>query len=74
MAMLALNQEKQSTAIKVLQTPINNFVTQQIKLMAMADMSFTNEVIESIAHWTNDEKLSKHQFSEDVVSLHLTLN
>lgn len=67
-AALALNQCEPNTTIQTLKNLDEYFVTEQIKLMALADLSYANETIQTLALWTDHESLSKHKICKDVVS------
>lgn len=69
-ATLALNQSQPNTSIQTLKNLDEYFVTEQIKLMALADLSYTNETIETLSLWTEHENLSQHKICKDVVSDH----
>lgn len=53
--------------IEILRNMDTYFVNEQIKLLAMVNLSLTNESIDALSKWTNDAKLSKHKISKDVV-------
>lgn len=68
-AALSLNHGQPATAIQILQTLDDDyFMTEQIKLMALADLGYVNETIQTLSKWTGYEKLLKHKISKDVVS------
>lgn len=69
-AALALNQCQPSATIQTLQNLDEYFVTEQIKLMALADLSYINEIITALSLWTTHEKLSRHKISKDVVRIY----
>lgn len=69
-AALSLNQGQPATVIQILQSLDSDyFVTEQIKLTAMAELSYVNETIESLSKWAAYERLQKHKISKDVVSV-----
>lgn len=43
------------------------FVTDQIKLLALADLGYINETIESLSIWIDNGLLSEKKISIDVV-------
>lgn len=67
-AALSLNQGQPATVIQILQSLDSDyFVTEQIKLVALAELSYVNETIEALTKWTAYERLQKHKISKDVV-------
>lgn len=67
-AALALNQQKPSLAVQVLKDADFTNLTEQIKLLALADLGYENEILEALSMWMNDAKLSNKHISIDVVS------
>lgn len=69
-AALSLNHGQPATVIQILQQLDENyFVTEQIKLIALAELSYVNETIEALSKWTTYDRLRKHKISKDVVSV-----
>lgn len=66
-AALALNQLKPNVAIQVMQTLNSYFATEQIKLLALADLCYVKELNEILSCWASNDKLSKHKISKDIV-------
>lgn len=66
-AALALNQNKPYVAVQILQTMEPHFVCEQIKLLALANLGYVNEVNEFLLSWMTNERLLKHKISKDVV-------
>lgn len=68
-AALALNQGRMSDVLRILDGVKMNSVTEQIKIVALAELSYFNEVNESLASWAQGEdgNHSKRQISTDVV-------
>ncbi|XP_055310231.1 pentatricopeptide repeat-containing protein 2, mitochondrial-like [Sitodiplosis mosellana] len=66
-AALALKQEKPSLAVQILKDSDFTNLTEQIKLLALADLGYANEINEALATWINDEKFSKKYISTDVL-------
>lgn len=67
-AALSLNHGQPATVIQIMQSLDNDyFVTEQIKLIALAELSYVNETIEALTKWTAYERLRKHKISKDVV-------
>lgn len=64
---LALNQGKPSIAVQILKDADFNQILP-IKLLALADLGYANEIIEVLSTWINNEKYLKHKISMDVVS------
>lgn len=42
-------------------------MTEQIKLIALAELAYINETIDALSQWTTDKRLCKHKISKDVV-------
>lgn len=59
-AALALNQLKPNVAIQVLKTLDSHFAAEHIKLLALADLCYVNELNEILS-------CSKHKISKDMV-------
>lgn len=69
-AALALNQGKPNSAIQMLQNFEQYFVTEQIKLLALADLGYIYDVNDALLTWTTHEKLTMNKISQDVVSIY----
>lgn len=67
-AALALNQQKPSLAVQVLKDADFSNLTEQIKLLALADLGYENEILKALSIWMNDGKFCKKHISIDVVS------
>lgn len=68
-AALALNQAKPSLTIQLLQFADFTNLTTQIKLLALADLGYANEINEALTMWIINEKFAKNKISIDVVSI-----
>lgn len=67
-AALSLNHAQSATALQILQSLDDDyFVTEQIKLIALAELSYFNETIDTLTKWITYERLRKHKISKDVV-------
>lgn len=67
MSTLALNQGKPAVVIEILKGMDAYFVTDQIRLLALADLGYINETIESLSIWIDNGTLSEKKISIDVV-------
>lgn len=68
-AALALNQAKPALTIQLLQCADFSNLTAQIKLLALADLGYANEINEALTMWINNKKFAKNKISIDVVSI-----
>lgn len=67
-AALSLQHAQPATTIQMLQSLTDDyFVTEQIKLIALAQLSYVNETNEALAKWAACDRLRKHKISKDVV-------
>lgn len=67
MGALALKQQKPSIALVVLQVLDRYFISEQLKMLAMADLQFFNEIFDALKLWLSDDGLSARKISKDVV-------
>lgn len=54
-------------AVQVLQTMETHFVCEQIKLLALTELGYVNEVNDFLSSWMTNTRLLKHKISKDVV-------
>ncbi|XP_031620887.1 pentatricopeptide repeat-containing protein 2, mitochondrial-like [Contarinia nasturtii] len=66
-AAITLNQGKSTEVIQMLENLETNFVDEQIKLLALADVGNVKEIIERVSTWKDNKKLSKHKISKNVM-------